>query len=188
MKKREMVDAIVDREWLQFTNTINIGQRSYCQDQKSSFYLSRKAYLNIYDEEILSSYLSDLETAERKGIHLVTQKYAYMMESTDIENFNKIKDQILPLSDKKSNIVESIMYIYVQWLKELEQSEGDKGSRPLFSTSDSVNSTSAETYMRGELKSYSDMTLVKILGFFLSHAGLGNNLVLQNLEKLKQND
>lgn len=183
--KKDLIDQIVTREWDQFTNTVNLGKRAYCQDNKNIFFRSRRAYLDIYPEEILESYLSDLEVGQAKGVSLVTQKYGYMMEYTDPDYFDQIKLGLMPLSEKKINLVESIMLVYLDWLKEIGQREANTGQRPLFAQSDRVNSTSVETYMRGELRSYSDQTLIQILGYFLSQLAGGKNLAMVNLNNLR---
>lgn len=60
-----------------------------CQDQKGNFTASRRAYWQMYNEDILNSYLADIKAAKRENINLITQKYGYMMSSTDKENYEK---------------------------------------------------------------------------------------------------
>ncbi len=185
MDKNSLIKDIIVIEWEQFTSAVNMGKRSYCQDQIENFILSRAAYLSIYNVDILLSYLSDIKMAKSDGFELVTQKYAYMMENTDKAYFDTIKERLMPVSLTKKTLVDCIMCMYVYCLEQLESLGKGCSNRPLYSTSDSKQSTSAESYMRGELKSYSEKTLKKILVFYLSSVVEGHNPVLENVEQLK---
>lgn len=178
---KEILDEIIELEWEQFTNTKNIGKRAYCQDRKRNFIFSRKAYWSIYNYDILISYLQDLKEGLNKDIHLVTHKYAYMMKYTDLENFKKIEKFLNPVSINKKNLVDTIMYIYISWLADIESKNS---ARPLFSCYDTNKQTSVETYMRGEYTSYSERTLNKILIYFLDKFLSKENLLLKNIEAL----
>ena len=93
-KREETLKKIVINEWNFFTNVNNIGKRAYCQDNSFTFIYSRLCYWNIYNDIILTSYLNDLENAKNNNRNLVTEKYAYMMQYTDPEYFNKIKKHL----------------------------------------------------------------------------------------------
>ncbi len=151
MNKEISITDVVSNEWEMFTNTNNIGRRSSCQDQKGNFIASRAAYWNMFDEQVLSSYLNDLSNAKSNKINLAAQKYGYMMESTDPDYFKTIKHLLVPVSDKKLKLVDSIMLIYMKWEESLISSSLDNKNRVLYKQYDSKYNTSVETYMRGEL-------------------------------------
>ena len=185
MNKEILITDVVSNEWEMFTNTNNIGRRSSCQDQKGNFIASRAAYWNMFDEQVLSSYLNDLSNAKSNKINLAAQKYGYMMESTDPDYFKTIKHLLVPVSDKKLKLVDSIMLIYMKWEESLISSSLDNKNRVLYKQYDSKYNTSVETYMRGELTSYSEETLSLILAQFLKNVSDGENPVKNYLLTLK---
>lgn len=185
MNKEILITDVVSNEWEMFTNTNNIGRRSSCQDQKGNFIASRAAYWNMFDEQVLSSYLNDLSNAKSNKINLAAQKYGYMMESTDPDYFKSIKHLLVPVSDKKLKLVDSIMLIYMKWEESLISSSLDNKNRVLYKQYDSKYNTSVETYMRGELTSYSEETLSLILAQFLKNVSDGENPVKNYLLTLK---
>lgn len=185
MNKEISITDVVSNEWEMFTNTNNIGRRSSCQDQKGNFIASRAAYWNMFDEQVLSSYLNDLSNAKSNKINLAAQKYGYMMESTDPDYFKTIKHLLVPVSDKKLKLVDSIMLIYMKWEESLISSSLDNKNRVLYKQYDSKYNTSVETYMRGELTSYSEETLSIILAQFLKNVSDGENPVKNYLLTLK---
>ena len=185
MNKEILITDVVSNEWEMFTNTNNIGRRSSCQDQKGNFIASRAAYWNMFDGQVLSSYLKDLSNAKSNKINLAAQKYGYMMESTDPDYFKTIKHLLVPVSDKKLKLVDSIMLIYMKWEESLISSSLDNKNRVLYKQYDSKYNTSVETYMRGELTSYSEETLSIILAQFLKNVSDGENPVKNYLLTLK---
>ncbi len=187
MNKEISITDVVSNEWEMFTNTNNIGRRSSCQDQKGNFIASRAAYWNMFDEQVLSSYLKDLSNAKSNKINLAAQKYGYMMESTDPDYFKTIKHLLVPVSDKKLKLVDSIMLIYMKWEESLISTSLDNKNRVLYKQYDSKYNTSVETYMRGELTSYSEETLSLILAQFLKNVSDNKNRVLYKQYDSKYN-
>ena len=180
----EIIEKIINIEWNLFTKVSNIGKRSYCQDKRDTFIISRKAYFSIYNREILESYLKDLENNSSKGISLPTQKYGYMMKYTNYEYFKTIESSLLPVTKEKQNLIDLIMLICDAWLLEISNMDIYKGDRKLFSDSDTDKSTSVQTYLRGEYTSYSISTLNKILIYFTLKYFEKSNLLYENLKRL----
>lgn len=56
--------------------------------------------------------------------------------------------------------------------------------RPLYSESDDVFDTSIETYLRGELETYSEKTLSSYLNYIQEKLSKNENLVLENMDNL----
>lgn len=187
-KREETLKKIVIDEWNFFTNINNIGKRAYCQDNSFTFIYSRLCYWNIYNDIILTSYLNDLVNAKNENRNLVTEKYAYIMQYTDPEYFNKIKKYLPPISDYKKNTVNSIMLIYMNWEEEIKKNNPEllDNNRDLYNPSQSTARTTIEYYFKGELISYSESTLNLILKYYLSAFQKGINLVEKNLKYLKE--
>ena len=167
--KDDLIISIIQQEWPLFTSTQNVGHRSPCQDQMANFIVSRHAYWSMYSTPVLQSYLHDLEVARMKGHNLVTFKYGYMMAFTHPDEFLAIKDKLPPMSSTKISLVTAIMALYMKWELAIQAETPcyDTHHRPIQSKDNSMTHTSVETYMTGELQSYSEETLQCILAHFL---------------------
>ena len=166
--KDDLIISIIQQEWPLFNKTQNVGQRSFCQDQMANFIVSRHAYWSMYSTPVLQSYLHDLEVAHMKGQNLITYKYGYMMAYTHPDEFLTIQDKLPPISIEKQK----------------ETPGFDTNHRPIEAVNNSQTHTSVETYMTGELQSYSESTLENILAHFLQCAKNGINPVKEYLSAL----
>jgi hypothetical protein len=114
-----------------------------------------------WSEAALESYLDDLVKAEGQGRNLVAEKYAHMMKATSPDDYARI-EHLLPAVDPESlPLIDKIADIVLAWSKELSVKYPClmQRGRPM-SSSDAVPSeTSLETYLRGELSTYSRKTL-----------------------------
>ena len=101
----------------------------------------------VWSEEALGSYLDDLKEAEKKGRNFMTEKYARM-------------DNLIPRL-KENSLIDKIVEIECAWHKEILEKYPNAmgGARPTSSPQDTPSITSFETYLRGELETYSDRTL-----------------------------
>lgn len=183
--KDNLLKEIVKNEWDFFHNVNNIGNRSFCQDDINTFIYARVCYWSIYNEDILKSYLEDLKDAKSKGRNIVTEKYAYMMEKTDNEYFQKIKHRLPALSKQKLEDINNIISIQYTWEKEILDNKSYLYDNMRKLDADSKHNTSAITYFTGELKSYSDKTISLIKNYFIQANNRGINLLERNLKNLK---
>ena len=78
----DLVEEVIRREWDQFQRTENEGGRASCQGNWPMFHQMRASQFMTWPEDLLRSYLDDLDEANRVGRNLVTEKYARMMAST----------------------------------------------------------------------------------------------------------
>ena len=184
--KDDLIISIIQKEWPLFTKTQNVGQRSACQDQMANFIISRHAYWSMYSSPVLQSYLHDLEVAHMKDQNLITFKYGYMMAYTHPDEFLNIKDKLPPISTVKQSLVTAIMTLYMKWELDIQREIPgfDTKHRPIEAINNSQTHTSVETYMTGELQSYSEVTLENILAHFLQCSKNGINPVKEYLNAL----
>ena len=157
----ELMSEIIKLEWDMFSHVSNVGGPASCQMRPDTFKIMRKSQAATWSDELLASYLEDLKTATREGRNIMTEKYARMMESTFPEEYRKLAAS-LPSVDKETlQKIEEIVAINVGWKAELFDRYprlSGKG-RPLRTSEDSAMETSFETYLRGELKTYSARTI-----------------------------
>ena len=113
-----------------------------------------------------------------KGWNLITEKYGRMMESTAPDRFDEIKDQFPYLAEEKKVIIDEIVKIQVAWMEEFatEYPYMAGNSRVIHTSEDTPFSTSFETYLRGEMRTYSDQTLDLYGRFIVSYLQAGKNL------------
>lgn len=174
------IDDILKIEWKMFDNTQNIGGRAECQNNKEEFLLARKNQFFTWNDDLIKSYLIDLINADNRGINLISQKYAYMMKYTHKEEYDKIKKYLLPISEFKEKAVDEIAKIQVMWMEEvIEKYPNINHLRPVHSYEDTEEQTSFETYLKGELYSYSDDTIYEYVKYIKELCEINENM--QNL-------
>lgn len=176
--KEELIERIIQLEWKQFDKVKNEGGRADCQDDWNTFSLMRKSQYLTWTKEVLNCYCGDLMEAERKGWNLIMEKYARMMESTSAEQYVQIKDRLPERSKERIAIQEEIIKIQVKWMEEFAKKYPNmaKNARSIHSYEDTVFNTSYETYLRGELGTYSKETLIAYGRFIVSMKQREENL------------
>lgn len=178
-KNMNVIEKIVKSEWDMFQKVRNTGGRASCQDDFETFDIMRKSQFSVWGEELLNSYYKDLQEGNQQGRNLVMEKYAYMMKSTAKEEYEAIKDNLPKVSEEKCRIIEGIIPIQVEWREEFaERYPHLSGQARLIHTAeDEMNNISFETYLRGELKTYSMETLVRYASMVVDFAKRGTNMV-----------
>ena len=182
MEKEKIINEILEKEWKYFSNLNNIGGRADCQDNREDFTIMRKSQWETFNEETLLSYLEDLNSKNNP----LFQKYAQMMKYNSPEEYEKIKDILEKPSEEKTDLVNKIMFIYMEWEKEFFERYPIFSSmgRPLYSSEDDNIETSIETYLRGELLSYSEKTLSLYLDYIIDNKEKNINLAIKNMDNL----
>ena len=182
MEKEKIIEKILEKEWKYFSNLNNIGGRADCQDNREDFIIMRKSQWETFNEETLLSYLEDLNSKNNP----LFQKYAQMMKYNSPEEYEKIKDILEKASDEKTDLVNKIMFIYMEWENEFFERYPIFSSmgRPLYSSEDDNIETSIETYLRGELLSYSEKTLKLYLNYVIDNKEKNINLAIKNMDNL----
>ena len=182
MEKEKIINEILEKEWKYFSNLNNIGGRADCQDNREDFIIMRKSQWETFNEGTLLSYLEDLNSKNNP----LFQKYAQMMKYNSPEEYEKIKDILEKPSEEKTDLVNKIMFIYMEWEKEFFERYPIFSSmgRPLYSSEDDNIETSIETYLRGELLSYSEKTLSLYLDYIIDNKEKNINLAIKNMDNL----
>ena len=182
MEKEKLIDKILEKEWNYFSSLNNIGGRADCQDNREDFIIMRKAQWLTFNEETLLSYLEDLNSKNNP----LFQKYGQMMKYNSPKEYEKIKNLLEQPSSQKLDLLEKIMEIYMKWEEEFFKAYPIFSSmgRPLYSKQDDDEDTSIETYLRGELLSYSEKTLALYLKYILEMKNKNINLAVKNMDNL----
>ena len=182
MEKEKLIEEILEKEWAYFSKLNNIGGRAACQDNREDFIIMRKSQWETFNEETLLSYLEDLNSKNNP----LFQKYVQMMKYNSPQEYEKVKDILESPSKNKITLVEKIMSIYMEWEEEFFKKYPIFSSmgRPLYSKDDDNIETSIETYLRGELLSYSKKTLEFYLKYILEMKEKNKNLAIKNMDNL----
>ena len=177
LEAQNLAEEITKLEWDQFQLTENEGGRANCQGNWPTFRIMRMSQFLAWPLDLQESYKQDLECANQIGRNLITEKYARMMESTAPEIFERtIKPYIKPILEPRKSAQEQIILTQVEWASDFRNRYPNLGlaMRVLKTSEDTAENTSFETYLRGELSTYSDDTFAKYQRFV-------NNLRAKNL-------
>ena len=182
-EKKALIDEIISLEWPMFQNVRNEGGRASCQDNYRTFDVMRRSQFLTWDEAVLKSYRLDLMEAAHKGRNLLAEKYAHMMASTAPLQYEAIRDRLPGISPDRRKRQEEIIRLYVGWTEELQkQYPGLAGRERVVHTSeDTVYRTSFETYLRGEVTTYSDRTFDLLEAMILKAEKTGRNPAVETL-------
>lgn len=174
----KLVEHLIKLEFVAFDKTRNEGGRASCQDDWETFHIMRKSQYLTWTREMLLSFIEDFENATSLGRNLITEKYAWMMETTSPEEFEEIEDKLPPVREENKAIIEQIVGIQVKWMEEFAAEHGNvtMHARYIHTSEDKPWATSFETYLRGELKTYSDETLFLYAKFIIELSKEGKNL------------
>ncbi len=183
------VEQIVRLEWEMFDKVKNEGGRADCQDDWNTFSIMRKSQYMAWSSELLGSYLQDLELARAKGWNMIMEKYARMMESTCPERYQELKADMPVITEDRIAIQENIIAIQVAWMEEFaaKYPKMAGNSRSIRTATDTPYNTSYETYLRGELSTYSEKTFVLYGRFVAGLMKVNKNLayeIMNNTAKL----
>jgi len=179
----DIIEEIVELEWNQFDKVKNEGGRADCQDDFATFSVMRKSQYMTWNEELLISYRNDLIEANQKGWNLIMEKYARMMKSTAPERYAELEKDLPILSEKRIAIQEEIVKIQVTWMEEFASKypKMADNARSIHTSEDNAYNTSYETYLRGELGTYSETTFVLYGRFITELMQQGKNLAYETM-------
>ncbi len=183
-ERLEVAESVVEREWTQFTRVVNEGGPAACQDDLSTFHQMRLSQFLTWPTDLLRCYAEDLDEAAAAGRNLLTEKYARMMASTEPERYAREIGPWLPALDtRRVSVQEHVVATQVAWAVDFcaRYPRLGQAMRTLRTTQDTLVDTSFETYLRGELGSYSDRTLVGYAHLVEQTAASGDNLTEQTL-------
>lgn len=183
---KELITDIVDMEWEMFAAVENQGGKASCQSRPDTFEIMRVSQLETWSEEIRQSYLSDLKRAKAQGRNLCSEKYGYMMESTAPSEYRKIKKYLPETDPDVMFMIRKIVAVNLAWEEQVDQAYPRlrANGRPLRKEQDTPYFTSVETYLTGELRTYSKQTIQQLYEYTLRCDEEGENLALKNLENI----
>jgi len=157
----DLAEYIAKREFEAFDKVKNLGGRADCQDDWFTFSIMRISQYLTWNKTMLLQYSYDFAREMERGHNLIEEKYGRMMESTAPAEYERIKGHFPELSSQKKEIIESVVVFQVKWMEEfaLEYPCLAGNARSIHAYEDTPWNTSYETYLRGEISTYSDRML-----------------------------
>ena len=180
----ELVEQVAELEFEAFDKVKNVGGRASCQNDWATFSVMRKSQYLTWNRTMLQQYLYDFHTEYHKGHNLIEEKYGRMMESTAPEEYEQIKEHFPVITPEKKAIIEQIVQLQVAWMEEFAAKYPHlaENARSIRSTEDSLYNTSYETYLRGEISTYSDKMLELYGRYVVEYAKANKNLAFAIME------
>ena len=180
-----IIDEIIDAEWRFFDKVQNEGGRAGCQDDFETFQIMRKSQFLAWDEATVQAYAEDLRTAQQVGRNLIQEKYARMMASTAPEQYATFAHLLPALSAWQLQTIEAIIEIQVSWreifARDYPHMSGQ--ARLIRTAEDTPYQTSFETYLRGELGTYSEKMLASYQSMVKAYQQRGENLTTRTMDE-----
>jgi hypothetical protein len=117
----------------------------------------RRSQYENWNEEMRCCYLDFAKKSQKEGRNLVEEKYARMMQYSDLHYYNKYLAPNLPtVPQSHYPLINAIVTVMIDW--ELDFAKAypklSGAGRPITSDGDASGFTSLETYARGELETY----------------------------------
>lgn len=174
----ELAETIAHREFEAFDVVKNEGGRASCQDDWFTFSIMRKSQYLTWDHGMLLQYLYDFDRELERGHNLIEEKYGRMMESTAPGKYEEMKERFPEITPEKKEIIERIVALQVAWMEAFAEDYPylAGNARSIHTYEDNGWDTSYETYLRGEISTYSDKMLELYGRYIASHAAAGQNL------------
>jgi len=144
--KQQIIEQILDQE-LEMFLTVPTTHKYSCQSDPNGFKLHRRAQFAAWSQATQESYLNDLHQARENGQNLLTIKYARMENRLPRCNFSPLVETVGDIiMEGQRRFISNYPYLMLR-------------GRPLSEQESQPGLTSFETYLRGELETYSEMTL-----------------------------
>ncbi|MCH5251201.1 MAG: DUF4125 family protein [Lachnospiraceae bacterium] len=173
-----LVNQIAEVEFKAFDKVQNVGGRASCQNDWPTFSIMRKSQYMTWNRTMLIQYLYDFVREFSLGHNLIEEKYGRMMESTAPQEYEAIKEHFPVITPEKKAIIEQIVQMQVEWMEEFAKQYPAlaENARSIRTGDDNIDNTSYETYLRGEISTYSDKMLELYGRYVVEHAQNGKNL------------
>jgi len=161
LDEEALAEKIARLEFEAFDKVKNLGGRADCQDDWFTFSIMRKSQYLTWTKNMLMQYYYDFSREYERGHNLIEEKYGRMMESTAPTEYAAMKDHFPVVSVQKKRIIEAIVEMQVAWMEEFAGKYPllAGNARSIHTYEDTPWNTSYETYLRGEISTYSDKML-----------------------------
>lgn len=184
--REQMIFEIAQLEWQMLQKVYNTGGRAACQDDPDTFFKMRMSQWLVYSDELLESYLEDCKRAlNEEGRNLFFEKYVRIMERTFPQEYEGLKQYLPKVPTERMPRIEEIVQVHVKWDAWMMEHYPNirKNGRTMQTAQDSpLTGPSMETYLRAELTTYSEQTLMLLYKETMAAVERGDNLLKDIIE------
>lgn len=183
MSRKELIDEIIRTEFEAFDKVKNKGGRAECQDDFNTFNIMRKSQYMLWTNEMLIQYLYEFTFSFKHGRNMIEEKYGRMMESTAPKEYDEIKDSFPFISEEKEQIIDVIVTIQTNMMSDFAKRYPKlaENARSVSSDDDNLYNTSSQTYLKGEISTYSDKMLELYGRFVADMQNKGKNIAEETI-------
>lgn len=184
-KRKDLIAQILDAEWKMFARIRCPEGANHCAADHTSFQQARTSQFLTWRTDMLSSYLADLEAAREAGRNLLEEKYARMMEVTHPYEFAKFSHLLPKISLENWRFITKILEVHREWMAAFENDYPHVAmhSQP-GAEQPSQGVTSSDTYLCGELQTYSLDTLRLYYDHIAECRAAERNLAKENFTRM----
>jgi len=158
MDTQQIIDAIIALEWKMLISVTALDDPFGCREDPVTFQIMRRAQHLIWSVDTLEGYLADLKTAEGQRVNMIAERYAHMMKVTHPDEYEQLKAKLRPVAPEAYTLVERLMEVFSVYGNQVDKAFPCVRASGRPSTEDG-SWTSVETYLQGELLTYSVNTL-----------------------------
>ncbi|MCQ2538987.1 MAG: DUF4125 family protein [Acetatifactor sp.] len=180
----ELALRIAKLEFEAFDKVQNEGGRAFCQNDWTTFSIMRRSQYLTWNKLMLLQYYEEFRREYALGHNLITEKYGRMMESTAPDRYEELKRFFPPISEEKKAVIEQIVAIQVGMMEAFaeEYPKAALNARSIHTYEDNAFNTSYETYLRGEISTYSDEMLLLYGRYVVECVKAGRNIARETIE------
>ena len=160
-QKEELLNQILPIEWQMFSKVNEgIAQQASCQQMPRTFVIMRAAQALSWTVAVMESYLEDLTRAAHEGRNIMTEKYGRMMQQQGL-SLASGPSCFPDVSPDVQETIEQIVETSLEWRRQVSERFPKLVERGrVMAADDEMNgAVSFETYLRGELETYSPKTV-----------------------------
>lgn len=171
MRNADLLENILDMEWGMFVQ-VKSSHPAACQSSPDNFRAIRGSEFDGWPDEMLESYLEQLQDAKARGRNLLMEKYARM------------DNLIPPLTDNP--LIDDIVAVSERWQREMQQRYPALYRKCCRGTDPTGDGGNFSVYLRGELETYGDRTVDLYYRYVKAADDRDENLSIQALQRLVQ--
>lgn len=113
------VQELLNLEWRLFDEASQAGQRPALPEDRERFTITRSSQLLTWTPALRESWRQDLQTAEVEGRNLINEKYIYMLERIQPDQYDILKKSLPEPNLEKLWLVDWICQAEAAWQEAL---------------------------------------------------------------------
>ena len=183
-----LIKRLCDIEWALYDKLNSAGGQPSDQEDAVFFKKMRACQLESWSRQLLDSYRGDLERAVAEQRNPLWEKYAFMTEKAQPEQFAKVSKYLPQVNEEALSLIAEICDVQMAWEKEVNAQYPRMRAQvnPAASDDAASASSSSRNYLECELKTYSLATLRLYCDYIRACSACRRNLAREVAEKIAE--